>query len=201
MFRLDSKAALVTGASGGIGAAIARSLHAQGALVALSGTRRDALEDLAAQLGQRAFVCPIDLRDAAGADSLVAAAEQATGPLTILINNAGVTHDMLALRMSDEDWRSVIDLDLGAPFRLAGAALRGMVRRRAGRIISISSIVADRQRRPGQLCRREGRPRRHDQVPGAGSCLPRHHGECRCAWVHRHTDDRQAARTAAQQVG
>src|SRR4051812_48368868 len=99
MFRLDGKAALVTGASGGIGAAIARMLHVQGASVALSGTRRDALEELAEQLGERAFVCPADLRDAAGADSLVTVAEQAAGPLAILVNNAGVTHDMLALRM------------------------------------------------------------------------------------------------------
>jgi 3-oxoacyl-[acyl-carrier protein] reductase len=141
MFRLDGKPALVTGASGGIGAAIARTLHAQGAVVALSGTRRDALDSLAAELGERAFVCPADLRDAVGTDALVEAAEQAVGPLAILVNNAGMTRDMLALRMRDEDWQEVIDIDLSAPFRLARAALRGMLRRRAGRIISISSIV------------------------------------------------------------
>ena len=141
MFRLDGKAALVTGASGGIGAAIARTLHAQGAAVALSGTRRDALDALAAELGERAFVCPADLRDATEPDALIEAAEQAAGPLAILVNNAGMTRDMLALRMSDADWQAVLDVDLSAPFRLARAALRGMLRRRAGRIINIASIV------------------------------------------------------------
>ena len=141
MFRLDGKPALVTGASGGIGAAIARSLHAQGAIVALSGTRRDALEALAAELGDRAHVCPADLRDAAEPDSLVEAAEKAAGPLHILVNNAGMTRDMLALRMRDADWQMVLDIDLSAPFRLARATIRGMLRRRSGRIINISSIV------------------------------------------------------------
>jgi 3-oxoacyl-[acyl-carrier protein] reductase len=141
MFRLDGKAALVTGASGGIGASIARVLHTQGANVALSGTRRDALDALAAELGDRAFVCPADLRDASEPDSLITAAEEAAGPLAILVNNAGMTRDMLALRMRDEDWQAVLDIDLSAPFRLVRAALRGMVRRRAGRIINISSIV------------------------------------------------------------
>ena len=141
MFRLDGKSALVTGASGGIGAAIARTLHAQGASVALSGTRRDALEALAAELGDRAHVCPADLRDPAAADALVAAAEAAAGPLASLVNNAGLTRDMLALRMKDEDWQTVIDVDLTAPFRLARAALKGMLRRRAGRIIGIGSVV------------------------------------------------------------
>jgi len=141
MFRLDGKTALVTGASGGIGAAIARGLHAQGGVVVLSGTRRDALEALAAELGERAHVCPADLRDAAEPDSLVEAAETAGGPLHILVNNAGMTRDMLALRMRDADWQAVLDVDLSAPFRLARAALRGMLRRRAGRIINISSIV------------------------------------------------------------
>ena len=141
MFRLDGKAALVTGASGGIGAAIARALHAQGANVVLSGTRRDALEAVAISLGERAHVCPADLRDASEPDALIEAAEKAAGPLHILVNNAGMTRDMLALRMSDNDWQGVLDVDLSAPFRLARAALRGMVRRRAGRIINISSIV------------------------------------------------------------
>jgi 3-oxoacyl-[acyl-carrier protein] reductase len=142
MFRLDGKAALITGASGGIGAGIARALHAQGAAVVLSGTRQEALARLAGELGDRAHVCPADLGDPAAADALVAAAEDAAGPLHILVNNAGFTRDMLALRMRDEDWQAVLDVDLTAPFRLARAALRGMLRRRAGRIISISSIVA-----------------------------------------------------------
>ena len=134
MFRLDDKTALVTGASGGIGAAIARALHAQGAAVVLSGTRRAALDALSAELGERAHVCPADLREPGAADTLVAAAEAAAGPLAILVNNAGFTRDMLALRMKDEDWASVLDVDLSAPFRLCRAALRGMLRRRAGRI-------------------------------------------------------------------
>jgi 3-oxoacyl-[acyl-carrier protein] reductase len=141
MFRLDGKSALVTGASGGIGAAIARSLHAQGAAVVLSGTRQDALDSLNAELGQRAFVCPADLRDPGEPDALVEAAERAAGPLAILVNNAGMSRDGLALRMSDADWQAVLDIDISAPFRLIRAALRGMVRRRAGRIINISSIV------------------------------------------------------------
>ena len=141
MFRLDGKAALVTGASGGLGGAIARALHRQGAVVVLSGTRRDALAALAAELGERAHVCLADLRDAGSADALIAAAEAASGPLHVLVNNAGLTRDMLALRLKDDDWDTVLDVDLGAPFRLARAALRGMLRRRAGRIIGIGSIV------------------------------------------------------------
>ena len=141
MFRLDGKPALVTGASGGIGAAIARTLHGQGAIVVVSGTRRDALDALAGELGERVFVCPADLSDPDAAEALVTAAEAAAGPLPILVNNAGMTRDMLALRMSDADWNIVMDVDLGAPFRLARGVLRGMLRRRAGRIINISSIV------------------------------------------------------------
>src|ERR1700730_12930164 len=105
MFRLDGKTALVTGASGGIGAGIARALHGQGAVVVLSGTREPALRELAAELGDRAHVCPADLRAPAAPDALIAAAEAAGGPLHVLVNNAGYTHDMLALRMKDEDWQ------------------------------------------------------------------------------------------------
>ena len=141
MFRLDGKVALVTGASGGIGAAIARGLHAQGAIVVLSGTRLDPLHALAAELAERVHVCAADLSDAAAADALIEAAEKAAGPLNILVNNAGLTRDGLAIRMRDSDWNMVLDVDLAAPFRLSRAALRGMLRRRAGRIINISSIV------------------------------------------------------------
>jgi 3-oxoacyl-[acyl-carrier protein] reductase len=141
MFRLDGKTALITGASGGIGGAIARVLHAQGAAVVLSGTRNDALHSLAGALGERAHVSAADLRDPAAPDALIEAAEKAAGPVSVLVNNAGFTRDMLALRMKDEDWQAVLDVDLTAPFRLARAALRGMLRRRAGRIISIASIV------------------------------------------------------------
>ncbi len=141
MFDLTGKTALVTGASGGIGGAIARALHAQGAQVVLSGTRREVLEASAAALGERAHVVVADLAEAAAADGLIANAERAAGPIDILVNNAGLTRDMLALRLKDEDWQAVLDVDLTAPFRLARAALRGMLKRRAGRIIGISSIV------------------------------------------------------------
>ena len=143
MFRLDGKTALVTGASGGIGAAIARALHSQGATVVLSGTRVEALDGLAGSLGhERVHVCPADLSDPAAPDALVAAAEGTAGAgLDILVNNAGLTRDGLALRMKDEDWSRVLEVDLAAPFRLCRAALKGMVRRRSGRIVSIASIV------------------------------------------------------------
>jgi 3-oxoacyl-[acyl-carrier protein] reductase len=149
MFRLDGKRALVTGASGGIGAEIARVLHRQGATVTLSGTRAPMLEALANELKERVHVCPADLRDAGAADSLVAAAELAGGPLSILVNNAGFTRDVLALRMKDEDWQAVLDVDLSAPFRLSRAAMKGMIRRRAGRIIQIASLVGT-MGNPGQ---------------------------------------------------
>lgn len=141
MFDLSGKTALVTGASGGIGGGIARALHAQGAVVGLSGTRREALEALAGELGSRCHVLPGDLRSAEGAEKLTEDADSAMERVDILVNNAGVTRDMLAVRMRDEDWQAVIDLNLTAGFRLARSALRGMMRRRSGRIISITSIV------------------------------------------------------------
>ncbi len=141
MFQLDGKTALVTGASGGIGRAIAEALHAQGAVVALSGTRVAALKELAASLGERVHVIAADLGDPAEAERLVKDCEAAMGSLDILINNAGLTRDTLLLRMKDEDWQTVLDVNLTAGFRLARAALRGMMKRRSGRIIAISSIV------------------------------------------------------------
>jgi 3-oxoacyl-[acyl-carrier protein] reductase len=141
MFALDGKAALVTGASGGIGGAIARALHGAGATVLLSGTRLPALDALAQALGARAFVAQADLADPASGDALVKAAEAAMGQLDILVNNAGLTRDGLALRMKDEDWQAVIDVDLTAAFRLSRAALRGMMRRRWGRIVTVTSVV------------------------------------------------------------
>ena len=142
MFRLEGKTALVTGASGGIGAAIAQALHGQGATLVLSGTRREALDALAERLGGRVHVCPADLADPAAPDALVAEAERAGGRgLDILVNNAGLTRDGLALRMKDADWHQVLEVDLAAPFRLCRAVLKGMLRRRAGRIVSIASIV------------------------------------------------------------
>ncbi len=141
MFRLDGKTALVTGASGGIGAAIARALHRQGAAVALSGTRREALEALAGELGEGALIAPANLSDPAAPAALVEQVEKSLGALDILVNNAGLTRDMLALRMGDADWQAVLEVDLNAPFRLARAALRGMMKKRWGRVISIASIV------------------------------------------------------------
>ncbi len=141
MFDLSGKCALVTGASGGIGSAIARALHAQGATVALSGTREDALRAVAAELGERAHVTPANLGDAAAADQLVKDAGEAMGGLDILVNNAGLTRDNLAMRLKDEDWQTVMDVNLTAAFRLSRAVLRGMMKKRWGRIIGITSIV------------------------------------------------------------
>jgi len=141
MFSLEGKVALVTGATGGIGAEIARALHRQGAKVALSGTRREVLETLAAELGEGALVAPANLTDPAAPAALVEQVEAAFGKLDILVNNAGFTRDGLAMRMADKDWSDVLEVDLAAPFRLARAAMRGMMKRRAGRIISIASIV------------------------------------------------------------
>ncbi len=142
MFDLSGQAALVTGASGGIGGAIARALHAQGAVVMLAGTRIGALHALAGELGERAHVGVADLADPAAADRLVKEAEAAMGRIDVLVNNAGVTRDALALWMKDEDWQAVIEVDLTAAFRLIRAALRGMVRRRHGRVIGVTSVVA-----------------------------------------------------------
>src|SRR3954466_9758397 len=134
VFDLTGRSALVTGASGGIGATIARALHAQGAKVALSGTKFEALEALAAELGERAFVTPANLSDTAATESLIKNAEAALGQVDILINNAGLTRDGLAMRMKDEDWQLVLDVNLTAGFRLSRAVLRGMMKRRWGRI-------------------------------------------------------------------
>jgi 3-oxoacyl-[acyl-carrier protein] reductase len=141
MFDLTGRTALVTGASGGIGAAIARALHARGAAVALSGTRVAPLEALAGELGDRAHVTPGNLGDAEGAEAVVKAAEAALGQIDVLVNNAGLTRDGLAMRMKDEDWQAVLDVNLTAAFRLSRACLRGMMRRRWGRIVGITSIV------------------------------------------------------------
>ncbi len=142
MFDLTGRTALVTGATGGIGGAIARALHAQGAHVVLSGTREAVLRDLAGELGERASVAAADLSDPAAVDGLVAAAEAAAGaPLDILVANAGVTKDGLLLRMKDEDWETVLRVNLESYFRLSRAALKGMFKRRQGRIIGITSVV------------------------------------------------------------
>ncbi len=141
MFDLSEKTALVTGASGGIGGAIARALHGAGAAVVLSGTRTDALEALAGDLGGRVAVVPCDLSDADAVAGLVKRAEDALAPIDILVNNAGLTRDNLSMMLKDEDWQQVLDVNLTAGFRLVRSALRGMMRRRWGRIIGVSSIV------------------------------------------------------------
>jgi len=141
MFDLTGKTALVTGASGGIGGAIAEALHAQGAIVALSGTRRQPLDDLAAKLGDRVHVIPANLSSAEEVEKLAKDAEAALGSLDILVNNAGLTRDGLVMRMKDEDWDTVIDVNLTAAFRLCRAAVRGMMKRRFGRIVNITSVV------------------------------------------------------------
>jgi len=141
MFDLTGKTALVTGASGGIGGAIARALHGQGATVALSGTRIEPLEEMAAALGERAHVMPCNLGDAAAVEALPKQAAETMGGLDILVNNAGVTRDNLFMRMSDEEWDQVIAINLTAAFRLSRAVLRGMMKKRWGRIIGVTSIV------------------------------------------------------------
>jgi 3-oxoacyl-[acyl-carrier protein] reductase len=141
MFGLEDRKALVTGASGGIGGAIARALHAAGASVVLSGTRKAALDALAADLGARAHVVVADLSTGQGVETLVKETESAMGGIDILVNNAGLTRDQLLLRMKDEDWQQVLDVNLTAAFRLSRGVLRGMIRARFGRIVSITSVV------------------------------------------------------------
>ncbi|MGQ0675578.1 MAG: 3-oxoacyl-[acyl-carrier-protein] reductase [Rhodospirillales bacterium] len=141
MFDLKGRSALVTGASGGIGAGIARAFAAAGARVMLTGTREAALQALKSELGDRALVAPGDLSKADAADALVKDAEARMGALDILVNNAGLNRDMLSMRLRDEDWQAVIDVDLTAAFRLTRSALRGMVKRRWGRVIGIGSVV------------------------------------------------------------
>jgi 3-oxoacyl-[acyl-carrier protein] reductase len=141
MSDLKNKNALITGASGGIGSAIARRLHAMGAKVALSGTRQEPLERLANELGERAFILPCNLNDMAAVEALPKQAIDALGSLDILVNNAGITRDNLFMRMSDEEWQSVINVNLTATMKLCKGALRGMMKSRWGRIINISSVV------------------------------------------------------------
>lgn len=141
MFDLTGKSALITGASGGIGAAIATALHGAGATVALSGTREGPLQDLAAALGSRAHVLPCNLSDAAAVEALPKQAAAALGQVDILVNNAGITRDNLFMRMSDEEFQAVLDVNLTAAFRLMRGVLRGMMKARWGRIVSVTSIV------------------------------------------------------------
>jgi len=141
MFDLTGKTALVTGATGGIGGSIARALHKQGATVAISGTRKEVLDQLASSLGERVHVLPANLADAADVEKLIPSAEEKMQKLDILVANAGVTKDNLFVQLKDEDWDQVIAINLTATFRLARAATKGMMRRRFGRIIGITSVV------------------------------------------------------------
>ena len=149
MFDLSGKVALVTGATGGIGGAIAKSLHGQGATIVLSGTRAEALEALKSELGSRVHVVAANLADTASVEALPKSAEAAAGPIDILVNNAGITRDNLFMRMKDEDWDQVIAVNLTSAFRLSRAVIRGMMKKRWGRIISITSIVGSTGN-PGQ---------------------------------------------------
>jgi 3-oxoacyl-[acyl-carrier protein] reductase len=150
MFDLTGKCALVTGASGGLGAEIAKDLHAAGATVALSGTREAALKEVADMLGDRVHIVPCNLSDMDTVDNLIKDAEAAMGQVDILVNNAGLTRDGLAMRMKDEDWDTVLDVNLKSAFKLSKNCLRGMMKRRNGRIINITSIVGVTGN-PGQM--------------------------------------------------
>ena len=141
MFALADKKVVVTGASGGIGGAIARAMHEQGATVALAGRNREALDALATDLGERCHVIVGELNDRAAADAMLAAASDAMDGIDVLVNNAGLTRDNLAMRIKDEDWQAVIDVNLTATFRLSRAVLRGMMKARWGRIVNVTSIV------------------------------------------------------------
>ena len=141
MFALADKKVVVTGASGGIGGAIVRAMHEQGATVALAGRKREALDALATDLGERCHVIVVELNDRAAADAMLAAASDAMDCIDVLVNNAGLTRDNLAMRIKDEDWQAVIDVNLTATFRLSRAVLRGMMKARWGRIINVTSIV------------------------------------------------------------
>lgn len=141
MFNLTGKFALVTGATGGIGGAVAKALHAQGATVGISGTRREALESLAGELGGRVHVLPANLSDAQSVEGLIPAAEAAMGQVDILINNAGVTRDNIFMRMKDEEWETVLRVNLEGAFRLSRSVIKGMMKRRWGRIISVTSVI------------------------------------------------------------
>ena len=141
MFSLIGKTALVTGATGGIGGAIAKALHAQGATVGISGRNESKLNELAGELKDRVFVIPADLSSKEAVEALVKSAEEKMGQIDILVNNAGLTKDGLSMRMKDEDWQQVIDVNMSATFKLAQACQRGMMKRRWGRIINIASVV------------------------------------------------------------
>ncbi len=190
MFNLTGRFALVTGASGGIGGSIAKALAEAGAKVALSGTRVEALEKAAADIGGSPVILPCNLADPAATAELVGKAEEALGGLDIIISNAGLTKDGLLMRMKDEDWETVLNVNLGAYFRLARAAMRGMMKRRHGRIIGITSVVGvTGNAGSDQLRGLQGGDDRVHQITRPGSGQPEHHRELHRPRVHRHADD------------
>ena len=192
MFDLTGKRALVTGATGGLGGDIARTLHAQGAIVTLSGTRAEKLEELAAELGERAFIAPCNLSDGDAVDALPKqAAELMDGGVDILVSNAGLTRDGLLMRMKADDWNLVQKVNLEAYFRLTKACLRSMMKARYGRIIGITSVVGvTGNPGPSQLCGLESRHDRFHQILGIRSRRARHNGKLYRAGFYRVSNDR-----------
>jgi len=192
MFDLNGKTALVTGASGAIGGAIARALHAQGATVAISGTRKEVLDGLAATLGNRVFVLPCDLADKGAVEALVPSAEEKMEKLDILVANAGVNRDNLFVQLRDEDWDNVIAVNLTATFRLARAAVSRMMRRRWGRVIGISSVVGFTGN-PGQSNYTASKAGMVGMIKSvAAEYAKRNIGQLHSARPHRVVHDRQA---------
>ena len=200
MFDLTGMTALVTGASGGLGSAIAKALAGQGARLAVSGSNVEKLESFRSSLGGDHVALPCNLSDGAAVDQLVPQAVEALGgKLDILVNNAGVTRDNLLMRMKDEEFEDVIRINLEAAFRLMRAAAKPMMKARFGRIISITSVVGvTGNPGPGELRRVEGGADRHDQGGGAGARQPRDHRQRGRAGVHDLGDDRRAQRPAAR---
>lgn len=192
MFDLTGKTALITGATGGIGGSIAAALHAQGATVGITGRNRDKLDLLAGQLKERVYVFAADLSDTDAISALVKEAEEAMGQIDILVNNAGLTRDNLSMRMKDEEWQEVLDVNLTAPFKLARSVQRGMMKRRFGRIINISSVVGTTGIGPVQLRGLQSGHERLDQIHGHGDCFPRHYGELHRAGLYFYGHDRGA---------
>ena len=199
MFDLTGRTALVTGATGGIGGAIAQALHAQGATVAISGTRREVLDAFAGKLGERVHVLPCNLSDSAEVEALVPAAEAAMGQVDILIANAGITRDNLFVQLRDEDWDDVIKVNLTATFRLARAATKLMMRKRFGRIIAITSVVGVTGN-PGQANYTASKAGIIGLIKtlGRGICQAERHRQLHRTRVHQDADDGRAQRQAAR---
>jgi short-subunit dehydrogenase involved in D-alanine esterification of teichoic acids len=199
MFTLTGRTALVTGASGGIGSAIAKALSEAGAKVVLSGTREGVLNEVAATLPGESAVVTCNLSDPDAVDGLAAKAEEVIGPLDILVANAGITRDKLLMQMKDDDWNDVININLGSYYRLTKSVVRGMMKRRHGRIIGITSVVGVTGN-PGQTnycASKAGHDRLH-QITGSGSRQPRHYGQRDRTWLHRIADDGCAAGSAEE---